>query len=400
MSNSTERSTILLLCLSEEHSLYSLPQPSVRDLHRIFSYFGPLRKLIVFSKKLVFKAFLEFDDMLSAQRAREMLNDRSIEPFGRARLYYSALQELDHSNKFLEYWDSSERPSEMTPVRKPFAPLSDFGNSFRFNAPSTPETRFDSGEKQGVAPIGSGNVGPGPMGPMGLGLGSGPLGLNLGPSQTPAKLSDFFEQLEKDVPSESSPVVLVSNVDSEFGSARELLNLFGCFGFVTKVLLMKNLRKALIEFRHPSQASRAVSEVNQAHFTGLKIKANFSKYRKVDLKKNNKSENSQQFNEVIVPSSAQNRFGEFEMNRFLRVSRSLLISCDRTFSSVRHLDIYLALQEVATPLSIKVVHNDKEGSQFLMVVAEFADVDRAVLVLVKLHGFLVKNAPLTISFCS
>lgn len=400
MSNSTERSTILLLCLSEEQSLFPLPQPSVRDLHRIFSYFGPLKKLIVFSKKLVFKAFLEFDDMLSAQRAREMLNDRSIEPFGRARLYFSALQELDHSNKFLEYWDSSERSSEMTPVRKPFAPISDFGNSLRFNAPSTPETRFDSGEKPVVGP-GSGLLGLGSgTGPLGLSLKPGPLGPGLGPTQPPARLADFFEQLDKEVPSESSPVVLISNVDPEFGSARELLNLFSCFGFVTKVLLMKNLRKALIEFRHPPQASRAVTEVNQAHFTGLKIKANFSKYRKVDLKKNNKSENSQQFNEVIVPSTAQNRFSEFEVARFLRVSRSLLISCDRTFSSVRHLDIYLALQEVATPLNIKVVHNDKEGSQSLMVVAEFADVDRAVLVLVKLHGFLVKNAPLTISFCS
>lgn len=45
-----------------------------------------------------------------------------------------------------------------------------------------------------------------------------------------------------------SKVVLVSNMDNIFQSAREVFNLFSCFGNIKKVLLMKNLNKALVEY--------------------------------------------------------------------------------------------------------------------------------------------------------
>lgn len=373
MSNSTERSTILLLCLGAENELILPKQPSVGDLHRIFRTFGPLRKVIIFSKKVVFKAFLEFDEMNSARKAREVLNDKCVENFGRAKLYFSALQELENSNKYLEYWDAADNAIDITPNRKPFAPISDFNNVFSSDGKVTPETKVDSGEKVPYPRFGN-------------------------------RLTDFFEKLENSAEREKarvepSSVILVSNLDPEFSSARELFNLFSCFGYVTKLLMMKNLRKALVEYRKIEHAVAAVNEINQANFASFKIKANFSKYPKIDLKKNNKSENSQQFNEVIVPSSAQNRYSENDLNSKQRIGRSILVNCDRAFSSIKHLDIYLAVQDIAAPLGIKLLPEEETGSSSMTLKFEFADLDRATHVLTKLHTTVVKDVALSVSFC-
>ena len=374
MSNSTERSTILLLCLTSDQNFYVNPQPSVKDLLRIFLTFGPLKKVIVFSKKMIFKAFLEFEDMLSAQEAQQTLNDNSIEIFGRAKLYFSALQELDNSNKFLEYWDSSlEIPiEENVNIRTPFTCISDFGNVFFPKPFASSEPRFGSEEKR-------------------------PLG------QTTLRASDSFEKSDKSPSKEKtilepSSVILISNLDSEFTTARELFNLFSCFGFVSKILMMKNLRKALVEYRGLESATNAVNGINDCVLSRLKIKANFSKFPRIDLKKNNKSENSQHFNEVIVPSWTQNRFLESESEKTQKVSNSLLISCDNTFSSVRSLDIYLAIKEVAHPFEIKLIDQREDESSLLAVKVEFKDSDSAIIVLSKLHGCLIKNAPLSVGF--
>lgn len=374
MSNSTERSTILLLCLTSDQNFYVNPQPSVKDLLRIFLAFGPLKKVIVFSKKMIFKAFLEFEDMVAAQEAQHRLNDNSIEIFGRAKLYFSALQELDNSNKFLEYWDSSmEIPiEENVNIRTPFACISDFGNVFFPRTFNSPENRFGSEEKRSLG-------------------------------QATNRATDHFEKTDKSPVKEKtilepSVVILISNLDSEFTTARELFNFFSCFGFVSKILMMKNLRKALVEYRRLESATNAVNGINDCVLSRLKIKANFSKFPRIDLKKNNKSENSQHFNEVIVPSSTQNRFLEFEQEKSQKISNSLLISCDNTFSSVKSLDIYLAIQDVASPCEIKLIDQREDESTLLAIKVEFKDTDSAIVVLSKLHGCLIKNAPLSVGF--
>ena len=212
-----------------------------------------MTKAIIFSKKQVVKAFLEYADAKAAQRARQAYNDRAVESFGRAKIYFSALQELENNNKFLEYWDAREgkenvapntqesgrvtlkeamkerarpgardRITEFTPVRAPFRMLGDVHNAQSERKESTPETRSEFGE-------------------TGVQLDFGRL----------APRPSFLFGLERpvEVPAEQSCVILISNLDAEFGSARELFNLFSCFGFINKILMMKNLRKALVEYR-------------------------------------------------------------------------------------------------------------------------------------------------------
>ena len=83
--------------------------------------------------------------------------------------------------------------------------------------------------------------------------------------------------------------------------------------------------------------------MNGQTFPHLRIKANFSKYQKIDLKKNNKSENSQQFNEVIIPSPSQNRLVDVEAVPLQQLTSSVLISWPKVPESVKYLDIYVAI---------------------------------------------------------
>ena len=408
MSNSTELSTILLLCLGGELEL-NIPafrHPSIADLRRLFGHFGALNKVIIFSKKTVLKAFLEFSDARAAQKAREALNDRMVECFGRAKIYFSALQELENNNKFLEYWDAREqkenmapnvvqvprqtlkdtlkdrskqylreRLQEFTPSRPPFRTVSDFGNASQ-RKDLTPETRSEMGDCLAQQMF----------------------------CKPPSRVNFLFGgecQPESTFRLEQGSVVLVSNLDAEFGSARELFNLFSCFGYISKILMMKNLRKALVEFRTLEQAAAAVNGINSQNFPQLRIKANFSKYQKIDLKKNNKSENSQQFNEVIIPSAAQNRFGDDEVCSAQQVTTSVLISCPKASDNVKYLDIYVAIQEVVQPSNIKLINDDGDDEgRPLTLQFDFCDTEKAVLAITKLHGLLIKDSPLSVSFCS
>ncbi len=97
---------------------------------------------------------------------------------------------------------------------------------------------------------------------------------------------------------------MVSNLNNIFDSAKEVHNLFSCFGNVVKVLLMKNLQKALVEFRDCISSRASADNLNSFRISSTVLKVNYSKYKTIDLKKNNKSENSKYYNEVFIPTKA------------------------------------------------------------------------------------------------
>lgn len=338
MSNSSECSNILLVCLGKEAGCSDPQGAGLAELYAAFSPFGPLRKIIVFSRKFVVKSFVEFAEAEDARRARTALNDCAVLGLGRARVYFSALQQLTSSNKYLESWDCEGGVAE----------------------PAGAEQGSCKEERQTCA------------------------------SSSEEALDSSFSRRST---SHLSPVVLVSNVDSVFTSARELLNLFACFGYVTKLLFMRNLRKALVEYALPAQAERAVAAVNAHHFPTLRIKANFSRYKTIDLRKNNKSGNSQQFNEVMVLTASQNRCSEGEVP-LTGLGRSAVLRCDR-IDGLQLVDLYLLVQEMVLPAQVKPV-GDGSGLQLRF---DFAHAEEALLAVSKLHGCLLKGAPVSASFC-
>lgn len=89
-----------------------------------------------------------------------------------------------------------------------------------------------------------------------------------------------------------SKVVLISNLEGNFDSAKEVFNLFSSFGNIKKVLLMKNLNKAMIEYYQTESSLLCALNVNNLKLTNTELRVNYSKYQSIDLDRNNKNQNA------------------------------------------------------------------------------------------------------------
>ncbi len=78
----------------------------VSDLLEIFAPFANLRKIMIFLKTGMIKAFVEFADVESAITAREMLHEGTVDNFGKAKLYYSNREKITCSSNYLDYWEA------------------------------------------------------------------------------------------------------------------------------------------------------------------------------------------------------------------------------------------------------------------------------------------------------
>jgi len=439
-SNTTERSDILLLCLGPDTDSTNISNVTVKDLFQVFSSFGALRKIIIFKKKILLKAFLQFRKVESAVRAKNELHEGFLNNFGRAKLYFSALQELAFSNKYLEYKEfslkESKDPEESAPVLLPsFNFMTE--KSFKKSATSTTEASATksqvSNEAKSTSPDlsvlssanskpqktirtilsdvkNSGNMNSAPnfknsiefknsialSKPL-LQKGSNFIMLDKENSQPIEKPTADAENNVQQLPSK---VILISNLFSGFESVGELYNVFSCFGNIYKILLMKNLKKALVEYTSIEFAKTAQACMNNQLVGSSRIRVNFSRYKKIDLKKNNKSENSQQFNEVMVASKNMHRFKTESSAPGTPPSSNLLVLCDKK-PDLLPIDVYLQIQSVIKSLNFKVVSDDKEvfpTTSAYKILVNFASVQQAISALGKLHNSEVKGLPLKISF--
>lgn len=86
-----------------------------------------------------------------------------------------------------------------------------------------------------------------------------------------------------------SKVILISNLDDIFKSAKEVFNLFSCFGNIRKILLMRNLNKAMVEYYDTDSSLLCAVNVNNLKILSTELRINYSKYTTINLDKNNKN---------------------------------------------------------------------------------------------------------------
>lgn len=123
-----------------------------------------------------------------------------------------------------------------------------------------------------------------------------------------------------------SKVVLISNLDNIFKNAKELFNFFSCFGNIRKVLLMKNLNKAMVEYYETDSSLLCAVNVNNLKLFNTELRINYSKHPTIDLNKNNKNLNSVSYNEIFIPGKEDHRYqkedyvGNISKNLKVRIS--------------------------------------------------------------------------------
>lgn len=442
MNNTTESSTILLVCVGVDQ-----PKPTYRDLHLddlclFLRPFGEISRLLIFSKKTQLKAFVEFVSLESAQTARSLLHDSSVDQLGKVRVYFSALQTLEFSNRYLEYKEyvPTKRPSvcshlastrlsvsetialaesvlmfEENPPQVEEQPIRQILGEKRhfFNTNQTPQTPNVFKRHSDIgAPIKESTATVWQRGSLNTQNQNIPVlsrGSLFGKVPKPQEVAPVFagatalpktkaepESAGPGTSTTPSPVLLISNLLECFFSAAEIYAVFSCFGNISKVLLMKNLKKSLVEFCSEEAAAAAVAGINMRLFGGTRVKVNFSKYRKIDLKKNNKSENSQQFNEVMVVSPEMRRYSDDLAHEASAPSNTLLFVMEKS-EALKPIDLFTHVSGLGSVVGTRTLVSDDqtEEGRLQKVLFKFKSEVEAIRMLAKCHNTQVNGVVLT-----
>lgn len=389
MNSELVPSKILLVCLGFNAKMRTTKQIGVDLLENMFNRYGQLSKILIFSKKNLLKAFVEFDNLESSSKAVEALNNTVLPVYGKITVYYSSIGQVKIANPDLEH-----KIFPRTVDENICAKISVSTNSGSKSRPKSP-LKFRNIAKD--------------LNKENIGLFSTqkkttvqrPLlekGVNF-------KLPSLVQEKPlQDVKSTSptilgpSNVVLISNIEGLFDTKVELFNLFSCFGNIRKLILMKNLQKALVEYLDVESATVCLKNLHCVNIKGTILKINYSKYKTIDLSKNNKNMNAINYNEVLLVPSNLNRFSGIGLTEPKGVSSTISLSL-RKAEKTKPLDVYLMVEQIAKPQNIKIKNDsEKVASKDINFELTYETTEEAILVMMKLHNKQVADSKICVDF--
>lgn len=191
---------------------------------------------------------------------------------------------------------------------------------------------------------------------------------------------------------EISKVLIVNRINTDKVNCLMLMNLFGCFGNVKKVLLNIKASFALIEMESTDHSILATTHLNGVPLFGNTIKVKCSKYNTVSLKSLEKEQNP----------DIQFLRGHY---KYFRYKEGLQIKVNKP-STVLHIT---SLSSQFTPYLLcqllsqlhepsKIVKLSKSGNTSDMYLVEFDEISQAVEILSVLHNRKVDGKLMKISF--
>ncbi|KFO93852.1 Polypyrimidine tract-binding protein 3, partial [Buceros rhinoceros silvestris] len=257
-----------VLRLIVENLLYPV---SLDVLYQIFSKFGPVLKIIIFSKNNQFQALLQYADPTNAYHAKMALNGHSIyTACCTLRIEFSRLTNLkvkynnDKSRDFtrLDLPCGDGQPPLEPPIAAPFGTQSVIFPSYAAAPAYAPPVAFAQGPGLSVPAV------PGALGSLAVTAPSVPVqraipGVTALPGNT---------------------VLLVNNLNPQAVTPHGLFILFGVYGDVLRVKIMfKKKENALVQMADASQAQLAISYLNGQKLYGRVLRITLSKYQTVKL---------------------------------------------------------------------------------------------------------------------
>lgn len=210
----------------------------INILHRVFSKYGTILKIVIFNKTAGFQALIQFLDVASAVEAKLELDGQNIySGCCTLRIQFSSLQDLKVKYNNEKSWD--------------------FTNPNLPTTPATDSTSHPSGvpmmDYNPYAPYGNTGMKSLMGGSMGGGMGG-------------------------------TPVLIASGIDTERTTADMLFTLFGVYGDVIRVKILHSKRDtALIQFVNAQQAETACTHLNNCPFMGGSLRVNYSKHMSISL---------------------------------------------------------------------------------------------------------------------
>ncbi|XP_043262132.1 polypyrimidine tract-binding protein 2 isoform X4 [Colletes gigas] len=264
---------------------------SLDVLYQIFTRFGKVLKIVTFTKNSTFQALIQYADMLSAQTAKLSLEGQNIyNSCCTLRIDYSKMQNLNvkyNNDKSRDYTNPTLPTGDANLDAASLALGGELLPQLLMGAGSQPRARIPvesiagapgvlptpfaamhglpsplAGPYNGVPPAG------GLAGLGGFPLGAAGLGVRV-PTNT-----------------QTSAVLLVSNLNEEMVTPDALFTLFGVYGDVQRVKILYNKKdSALIQMAEPHQAHLALTHMDKLRVFGKQIKVMLSKHQTVQLPK-------------------------------------------------------------------------------------------------------------------
>ncbi|KFP05032.1 Polypyrimidine tract-binding protein 1, partial [Calypte anna] len=223
-------------------------------LHQIFSKFGTVLKIIMFTKNHQFQALLQYADPLSAQHAKLSLDGQNIyNACCTLRIDFSKLTSLN-----VKYNNDKSRD-----YTRPDLPSGD-------NQPTLDQTMAAA-----------------------FGLTIPNVHGALPPLAIPAAAAAAAGRIAiPGLTGAGNPVLLVSNLNSEVITPQCLFILFGVYGDVQRVkILFKKKENALVQMTDGNQAQLAMSHLNGQKLLGKPIRITLSKHQTVQLPRDGQEDN-------------------------------------------------------------------------------------------------------------
>lgn len=422
MSDSGDKkSNILLLCMGFDMPEQILNNVRVTDLLEIFAPFANLRKIMIFLKTGMIKAFIEFSDIESAVNAREMLHEVIVDNYGKAKLYYSNREKITCSSNYLDYWEADGSESVKSGrVKKKDSPQSRI----------TPKSSIISYDTKGSDPMIRKDSPNDPRGPYDLRIGSPTQDPAYDPSQwvigenrvllrrldyqAPITTSSMFQNCQNGYndsrngnntesrkwstnTNTASRVISISNLDQIFDTSKEIFNFFSCFGCLIKVLLIKSQNRALLEFSTYESAQLCLDFVSKAKVDRLAMRVSYSSLPMIDPKK-----------EVKPGFESHYDFGAFSehhQRRSVMMGKPILPSSEVFVNfwlgpDLCGEDVMQIFESVAESMDIRVIDQRCEFMDKTRVVALYSlsNVFEAILAVAKLHATDLNGCFLDICF--
>ncbi|XP_049989643.1 polypyrimidine tract-binding protein 1-like [Alexandromys fortis] len=356
-------------------------------LHQLFSRFGTVLKIIIYSKNSRFQVLLQYADALSAQRAKLFLDGQNIyDACCTLRIAFSGLTDLtvmynndrsrDYTRPDLPSGDSQPLPAQNmaiafdAPVVVPASPYASTGLLQTFAIPQT------------------------------AGFAIPEVGKVLAPLAIPeAAVAAAAAGAESPVVSSGSPgvanaVLLVANLNPEKVTPQSLFILFGAYGDVHRVkILYSNKENALVQMADGGQAELALRHLNGHKLYGKTLCIMPSKHQSVKLPQEGKEDQGLTKDYAKSPLHRFKKPGSKNFQNIFPPSATLHLS--NLPSSVLEEDLKnLFSSSGGSVKAFKFFPKDRK-----MALIRMGSVEEAIQALVELHGHtLGQNHHLRVSF--
>lgn len=365
-------------------------------LQQIFSKFGPVLKIITFNKNDKFQVLIQMKDSNAGQNARISLNNQNI--------YNGCCTlQIDFSKlTTLEVRFNNDKCRDYTNLLLPTGQDGMGQNNSQNNNEMGNSSMQYQQSLLGNQPNLFQGVQSGSNGQMNFAGNNNMHGNQQGANQFQGNQNNYQggqmnhnnqPQNNNSMSGNSSPVLLVSNLNEEFCTPDALFTLFGVYGDVLRVKILFNKKdSALINFSNSQQANTALMNLDRCKLWSKQVRVFPSKHMTVQMPKEGQPDSGLTKDFTNSPLHRFKKPGSKNFNNIFPPSQTLHLS--NIPATVQEQELKDLFGSYGTVRNFKFFQKDRK-----MALIQMDTVDEAITGLIAMHNYqMAENMHLRCTF--